>query len=335
MRIHGIPAILLLASALISCHFFGPIDEAALPEPISRPADSLLVGAWSVDSFSTALVHEHYGPNAPDLALLLDASGRFTFQHAPDFIHTGAGKPVRGAFETLTGRWSVTNHGQGWGLNMLHDPSALFAEGLNANLDIRQGEHGLTLLLFIGDPDQGDRLLFTRRATSPPPVKVTDQVTPAGGDTVTEVRREYPFADRRMFEVNRYQGGRKHGIQLLYDLNTSKRPKYMALYADGLRLWTLYPSADVDLSLEHGRLVKGVGLGVDSIHIQAPFDSTGLWYEGLFLRVDGFPTPMGTHRIFDEQGNLRYVLEYDLSRGPHPPSKRPIRVTRSSEHTTP
>lgn len=143
-----------------------------------------------------------------------------------------------------------------------------------------------------------------------------------------QVLREYRFADRKMFEINRYLQGKQHGIQLLYDLNTSKRPKYMTYLEHGERLWLLFPSADVDHTLDDGSFVKGVVLSVDSAFIRAPFDSTVMWYEGSFVRVNGRAVPVGGHRIYDEQGSLTFELTYDLSHGPT--DKQPLQVERKN-----
>lgn len=146
---------------------------------------------------------------------------------------------------------------------------------------------------------------------------------------VVEVKREYRFADRKMFEINRYVRGAKHGIQLLYDLNTSVRPKYSSFYDRGKFIWGMYPSADVDYTLEHGTFLKGQALGVDSTIIRAPFDSTTIWYEGVFVRVDGRPMPVDLHRIFNENGTLRLEVEYDqLKHSESVGRKRPINIRR-------
>lgn len=113
-----------------------------------------------------------------------------------------------------------------------------------------------------------------------------------------------------MFEVNRYVRKAKSGVQLLYDLNTSSRPKYLSYYENGVFLWGTYPSADVDYTLKHGEFVKGVALGLDSAMIRSPFDSTTIWYEGVFVKIDGVPRPIGLHRIYDETGALKIEVEH-------------------------
>jgi hypothetical protein len=152
----------------------------------------------------------------------------------------------------------------------------------------------------------GNKDVSVSSDTSP---RIPELVTPA-----IAVRKEFRFADRKMFEINRYVNGAKHGVQLLYDLNTSVRPKYLEYYQDGRFIWGTYPSADVDYTLEHGTFLKGLALGVDSVFVRAPFDSTTIWYEGTFVRINGMPTPMGIHRVYDEKGMVRMEVEYDSSR---------------------
>jgi len=131
-----------------------------------------------------------------------------------------------------------------------------------------------------------------------------------------------------MFEINRYLNGQKHGFQLLYDLNTSLRPKFMEFYHHGTRIWSMFPSADVDYTLSEGRFLKGVILNVDSAFVRAPFDSTLVWYEGAFVRTAGTTVPIGVHRIFNEKGELTIEALYHNSREPIRPKKHPQRIIR-------
>ena len=81
--------------------------------------------------------------------------------------------------------------------------------------------------------------------------------------------------------------------------------------------------------MDHGRFLKGVALGVDSAFIRSPFDSTITWYEGAFVKVEGMWVPMGTHRIYDEQGSLLMEVVYDYTRESSAiGSKRPLRINR-------
>ncbi len=161
---------------------------------------------------------------------------------------------------------------------------------------------------------------------------ITTQGLPQPNDSI-EVRWEYRFADQRIFEVHRYLHGQKHGLQLLYALNESPRPKFMELYDHGNRIWGMFPSADVDFTLSEGRFLKGVILHVDSAFIKAPFDSTRIWYEGSFIRVAGKTTPVGEHRIFDERGGLVIEVSYDDTCDSTSSNKRPLKITRlTQEH---
>lgn len=189
-----------LSSLLASCIFFGSLDEDRMKELDQAPADSTLTGTWLADSFSYDLVREHYGDSLPILSLEFLQQGGMRFDNAPDLIATPDGRPLNGSIGTLNGSWRVERDGGTWCLELSYGPCEMFRSGARKNALLRSMDGQPVIIMFIGDPDQGDRLLFRKQKPDPP-------ATTPHGPTVflpLEYDNTFPFNKARRIEIFSY-----------------------------------------------------------------------------------------------------------------------------------
>lgn len=195
------PYVLLLFTAFLGACMFGPLDESRVKHLVEAPSDSMLVGRWLADSFSTTLVGQHYDDSAPEMAIEFVARGSVRFEYAPDFIFSGDGQPLRTRLETLDGSWRTGRDGDGWGLELSFDSSQTFPTGANAHALLRKMDGEPVIIIFIGDPDSGDRLLFRRQTVEE--YRTGAHIAPTSHvDLIYE--RTFPFDQSDRIEILSY-----------------------------------------------------------------------------------------------------------------------------------
>jgi len=157
-----------------SCMFFGPVDETTMKIVPSEPNDSVMVGEWYLDHFSNELIRENYPDKLEPVRLNLGADHQFQAVQFPDFVADPFGKPRNGKMLNASGSWTCARIQHGWGLDLHFDHGELFPDGVLKSVDLFNNKNQLTIMIFIGDPDSGHRLLFRKMGT-----KGIDRMTPA------------------------------------------------------------------------------------------------------------------------------------------------------------
>ena len=154
---------ILITLFLYSCNGLGPIDRKSTKNISEKPAEQELSGEWEVDNFSYNLIKEQYDLKARKVELILRKDGKFEAINFPDFVADGFGKTINRKFVNATGEWTTELDKGIWVLNMRFDKGELFQSGMDMSYDLYEKDSELVIWTFIGDPDQGDRLMFKKR----------------------------------------------------------------------------------------------------------------------------------------------------------------------------
>ena len=124
-------------------------------------------------------------------------------------------------------------------------------------------------------------------------------------DTLNGLEISYPHGDSRTRIETSYLKGKRHGYVKEYSLKGSSRPKWMSFYQEGVRLWMLFPSSDIDYTLSEGFFIKGFQIFSDSVNIIAPYDNGNIWYEGTFVRN----RRVGLHKIYYQNNKVKWLID--------------------------
>ena len=154
---------ILITLFLYSCNGLGPIDNASMKNISKEPGEQELSGEWEVDNFSYNLIKEQYDLKDRKVELIFKKNGKFEAINFPDFVAEGSGKTINRKFVNATGEWETELYKGIWVLNMRFDKGELFEEGMYMSYDLYEKDSELVIWTFIGDPDQGDRLMFKKK----------------------------------------------------------------------------------------------------------------------------------------------------------------------------
>lgn len=159
MRIGWICLIICFAC---SCRYIGPVDGIFIRNLTSRPDSSILIGTWEVDNMSYDLIKEQYKLGNRHVLIQILKSGDFHARNIPDFVLDGFGKSPKGKMHDANGKWEVIHSVDRWKLALTFNPGELYINRscIAYNLYLQNGK--LILWDFIGDPDEGCRLLYKR-----------------------------------------------------------------------------------------------------------------------------------------------------------------------------
>ncbi|AXT18464.1 hypothetical protein D7030_07575 [Flavobacteriaceae bacterium AU392] len=146
---------------IISCNF--PISpngsvSSKLKKIYDKPKIEDLAGTWEVDSFSYEFIKESYDIGNKKVELTLNENGTFIVKNVPDF--NDLNKENKNKLFEVEGKWKLNNYkNKEWNLYINSKKNY----GLTSvfYLYIKEGE--LIIWDFIGDPDSGNRLLFTKK----------------------------------------------------------------------------------------------------------------------------------------------------------------------------
>ncbi len=151
---------LLLLSA--SCGGgLGPRDESAAPGA-TLPQLQHLSGAWQATSDTYELLRlQGYSPPA-SLPLTLAPDSTFTFAGLPDYLPLPSGQRGAGKLLSVVGRWQVRRNESHWEVLFHFKEGKLYPNGLTTNYGIAVVDSAYQLYTYIGDPDQGLVLTWTK-----------------------------------------------------------------------------------------------------------------------------------------------------------------------------
>lgn len=141
----------------------GPIDETVVQAPSVEPSNVDIIWRWEVDSFSYDLIKEQYNIKDQKVELVMKKSGTFEAINFPDFVADGFGKAINGKLLYATGNWKLEQKKNTRVLTMKFNNGELYTWGVETSYNVYIKDSQLVILYFIGDPDQGDRLLFLKK----------------------------------------------------------------------------------------------------------------------------------------------------------------------------
>lgn len=152
----------LLFLILISCRYIGPVDDIIIKNLKSKPDSVALVGTWEVDNLSYDLVRKQYNLSNRKIKLRILKNGDFQAENFPDFVKDGFGRSIDNKLLNANGKWELEKIDNRWNLVTIYHSGQLYIMDTwipNA-LYLQKGE--LTIWIWIGDPDEGNRLLFKK-----------------------------------------------------------------------------------------------------------------------------------------------------------------------------
>ena len=154
----NIKVIIILMFAY-SCQSRGPVDNSKLQKVIEKPTKSKLTGAWEVDSFSYDFISKAYDMNNNRIILTLNNDNTFEVINMPFYDHFGT--PKSKELSDVTGLWELKqSFKKNWELKLK------FVDGEKQNslsfILFNKLNKDLRLWYYIGDPDSGNRLMFTK-----------------------------------------------------------------------------------------------------------------------------------------------------------------------------
>lgn len=150
-----------LVMTLISCNGFGPRDTSHDTAVNSINELNGLPGTWNATkSVYKMLRGKNY--TIDSVRLILHADSTFELTNTPDCINDPAGKSKDQLLESTKGSWTTQIMRNQWMLVMTFDQGKIFESKTRMNFEIRSIDSTLTISYFIGDPDQGDILMFKK-----------------------------------------------------------------------------------------------------------------------------------------------------------------------------
>ncbi|WP_298544496.1 hypothetical protein [uncultured Aquimarina sp.] len=155
---------LLMFLTLTSCRYFNisPVNGITTKNLNQKPSSKDMVGLWEVDSYSYDLIRKR-GYRNQKVVLEIKNDGTFEAKNLPDFINVSQ-KSYQKRIHT-TGSWEIGKDfkGKKWVLYMSFKKSELYKNGMSTSYDLYIQNDKLVIWYFIGDPDTGERFLFTKK----------------------------------------------------------------------------------------------------------------------------------------------------------------------------
>ena len=153
----------LLAS--ISCLFLAgcpAVDIKELDFTRTKPTIENLIGIWMPTDTTLNDIRErgHYPQTMHYLELRADHT--FNMHNMPDWWSDGFGRS-HGRLESLSGRWELTESKELWRIWEISLHTAEFI----TTIHLYHQKPPYQLFIRLGDPNEGDAMLFDRKATKP------------------------------------------------------------------------------------------------------------------------------------------------------------------------
>jgi len=155
----------LLFVAMLSSSCFSPVDETVYKPITSKPNIQQLAGKWKADSGSYVLIKKKKVYKIDSLYLVLHEDSTFEVVNLPDCVADGLGNPVKGKLHNTSGSWEIENtrsNRKSWNVGLNFSHSELYKNGLRTEYALYMKDSKFVLICFVGDPDQGEQLLFVK-----------------------------------------------------------------------------------------------------------------------------------------------------------------------------
>ena len=157
-------SLLLFAMLLSACYFFGPVDETQYKQPGFVPTVQQLAGKWKADPGSYKLIKAKKVYKIDSLYMVLHNDSTFEAVNFPDFVNNNTELPVNGELYNASGKWRIDNYDNRPSIDLSFSTSAFFKVPTSRSIQIysRVKDSKLVLWLWVGDPDEGNCLLFVK-----------------------------------------------------------------------------------------------------------------------------------------------------------------------------
>ena len=156
--------LLIIFLTLTSCRYFNvsPVNGITTNNLTKEPTKSEIIGIWEVDKFSYDLIEEK-GYEKKKIELKLKSNGTFEISNLPKFINVF--DQTKEKYVNTNGTWEIEKDfkEENWVLNMSFDKSNIYENGMSTSYDLYLQENKIIIWTFIGDPDSGERFLFTKK----------------------------------------------------------------------------------------------------------------------------------------------------------------------------
>jgi hypothetical protein len=156
--------LLIILLALTSCRYFNvsPVNGITTNNLTKEPTQFEIIGNWEVDKFSYDLIEEK-GYQKKKIELKLKSDGTFEISSLPNFINVF--DQAKEKYVNTNGTWEIGKDfkEENWVLNMSFDKSNLYENGMSTSYDLYLQDGKIIIWTFIGDPDSGERFLFTKK----------------------------------------------------------------------------------------------------------------------------------------------------------------------------
>lgn len=156
--------LLFIILTLASCRYFNvsPVNGITTNNLTKKPSQLEMIGIWEVDKFSYDLI-EKKGFVTKKIELKLKSNGTFEISNLPNFINEF--DQTKEKYINTTGTWEIRkdSNKEYWILNMFFDKSNFYENGISTYYDLYLQDDNIIIWTFIGDPDSGERFLFTKK----------------------------------------------------------------------------------------------------------------------------------------------------------------------------
>ena len=152
----------VLITLVTSCRYIGHIDGIFTKNLSSEPQKTALAGTWEIDKQSYDLIKEQYDLKGHKVRLHIYQNGTFVAENLPDFINDGFGKSVNKRFYDARGKWDIDKIEDFWCLSICFMPGELNKVKTFTTFELLINNDKLIIWVSIGDPDEGNRLLFQK-----------------------------------------------------------------------------------------------------------------------------------------------------------------------------
>ena len=147
---------------LCACNGLGPITQSEDNLSVDYLTGTEVVGRYVLAEQSYELIKENYDYKDEVVLINMLKNHQFVFRNTPDFMASLSGNPINGLFVETQGDWNFDTLFNAQKLKMTFKKGTLFHVETTLYFNLQRIDSVVTLSHYIGDPDNGERLLFTK-----------------------------------------------------------------------------------------------------------------------------------------------------------------------------
>jgi hypothetical protein len=149
---------------LTNCRYFNvsPVNGITFKDLTEKPRESEIIGTWALDKFSYDAI-QNKGIKKEKVSLKFNNDKTFEVQNFPNIFDFDENNKIIKS----KGIWKISKNfeGKNWVLNMEFGKTEDFISSnvISTDFELYLQDNKLIIWYFIGDPDSGDRFLFTKK----------------------------------------------------------------------------------------------------------------------------------------------------------------------------